>query len=248
MNPFTCIAWLVAVTLFPVGVAAQNSPPADSSALAASVAYAIGLHTSVFGPATHLFNGTEYVNYSLPNYVGHQFFVSDAPQIGSLTYDGFIYPRVPLLYDIKLDQLIVSGPSQLPSLSLVSEKVSQFILFSRTFLYLSPDSGKVGAGAGFYNLLVDGPAQLLAKRRKTLLEETVQTGKEGVFTEHDQLFLRLGKRFYQLRNVQDLWRLLPAQKTALRNFARRRHLNLGDDNEENALTELVNHYNSLPPL
>lgn len=247
MKPFVC-TYFLAVTLAAAGAAqAQQTAAADSSALASSIAYTQQLQAAEFGPGTYLLNGANYLNYSRANYVGHQFFVGDVPQEGSLRYDGFFYPRLLLLYDIKLDQLLVSLAAPRPTLSLVSEKVAEFTLYSRKFIYLPALPGLAAtAKPGFYNLLADGPARLLAKRRKTLREETERTVKEGLFTEQDFLVLQAGGSNYLLATEQDLLRALPARKAELRAFARKRHLKYDADNRENSLVALVSYYNSLP--
>lgn len=220
--------------------ASAQVPAPDSSSLTGAVSYATRLYTEAFGRNTHLLNGSEYVAYGGEGYAGHPFFGSDAPKEGSLFYDGFFYPRIELLYDIKLDQLIVQPPGARGPISLASPRVRQFELYHRTFVYLAAAAAPP-AGAGFYDLLQDGKVRLLAKRRKTLLETTTKTGKEGQFTQHDELFVQEGASFHPVSSAKQIPDLLPAQRDALRQYARRHQ----SDTPESAIIALVGYYNSL---
>lgn len=231
--------WMSILVACAIPAAAQITAP-DSSSLPGAVSYATQLYNQAFGRNSHLLNGTEYVAYSGEGYWGHPFLVADAPQVGSLYYDGFFYPRIELLYDIKLDQVIVQPPGASAPIALTSARVKQFALYGRTFVYVAAGAGSP-AGAGFYDLLQDGKVRLLAKRRKTLLEESTKTGKGGQFTQHDELFVQDGPAFYPVSSTKQLLGLWPARRDALQQYARHHRA----DTPENAISALVSYYNSL---
>lgn len=232
---------LLAALACPVGACAQPTP-ADTSALAAVVA----VQQRTAATAARLFTGTEYLDYTPGNTIGNQFFTSNIAQFGSLAYDGRYFKRVPLLYDLKLDQLIVLDSARNRKIQLINEHVSSFTLGERRFVRLVPGSA-ASLPTGFYNVLLDGRTQLLARRTKKVVEEIVQQRLSFSYTETDRIFIYKDHQFSEITTLKTLLNALLDQKPELQKYARSNKLKFTTEARELSAMLLVGHYRTLAP-
>ena len=58
----------------------------------------ISLYSKTLQANTHLYNGAEYIDH--PGVMGSPFWKATTLQVGSIFYDGVLYPDIPLAYDI----------------------------------------------------------------------------------------------------------------------------------------------------
>ena len=224
-------------------LAARVSPaPSDTSLLAAVRAARRRYSTSP--PASRLLNGVAYIN-TRPSYVtGRPFFQSSDPQLGTLVYDGQVFTGVSLLYEQVLDQVLLYGPAQAAPLQLIRQQVQEFELAGHRFVQLPADSTGVVA-AGFYDLVVNGPTQLLARRAKKLVATTGGYGLRGEYEEKTQFFAQQHGRYYQVSTLRQVLAVLADQQPALQAYARANRLQFAADSQEASLAALVKHYNEL---
>ncbi|AMR28411.1 hypothetical protein A0257_15810 [Hymenobacter psoromatis] len=195
---------------------------------------------------SHLLNGTEYVSRPKPYVQGSPFFLLPSPQPGSLRYDGFDFVAVPMLYDCHLDRVVVLPPSRAIALQLVPEKVASFTLGGHHFVRLTTDSvANPQVRTGFYDLLVDGPARLLARRTRKLSERPTQFGMEGYYDETIRYVLQRDTDYYVVSRLRDITAIFPTKKADLQRFARSRHLSFREEGRAASLTALVAYYNTL---
>jgi hypothetical protein len=224
---------------FPRCTHAQRLLP-DTTALA--IALVAPSHTTA--TASRLLSGTEYLDYSPSNTVGNQFYLSNTAQLGSIYYDGRYFTKVPLLYDLKLDQLILSDTAHRVQLRLVEERVAFFRLDGRHFVRLGADSA-TGMPTGFYQLLLDGRTQLLARRSKKVAEELVQQHLSFVYKENARLFIRKEGKLIEVIKFKNLLDALADRKGELQKFARSNGLKFNSSARELSAVQLVSYYNSL---
>jgi hypothetical protein len=247
------IFWLIlGSSFFIVQVASAQATTATDS----SVALAVAAARRPLGQATQaesrLLSGTEYVNYSRPNSVGHQFFQSAIAQPGSLTYDGFGFGAVPLLYDLKLDQLVMPDPTRGTNLKLLAEKVQTFTINGHQFVRLvaADTTAKAAFPTGFYDLLLPSSergAALLARRTKREVQEPVAGRLEFQYEEKTRLLIQQSGALTEVDNLKDVLSLLPEHKAELQKFARSNHLKFKGDDRETAIIALLRYYNTLVP-
>ena len=236
-------ALLLAVSSY--SAKAQQLAPADS-ATAAAVRAATQRYNAATQADSRLLSGTEYRNRTRPYVQGSQFFPVSEVQPGSLRYDGFAYAAVPMRYDCQLDQLVVQPPGRAISLQLVPEKVTAFTLAGHQFVRLTTDSvANPQVRTGFYDLLVDGPARLLARHRKKSYERPTPAGMEGHFEQTTRYVVQHRDAYYPVTRLKDVLAAFPDQKAALQKFARKQHLNFGEGLRQYSLTALVGYYNTL---
>jgi hypothetical protein len=237
---FYKLAGLAALT-WPLGTQAQPTP-ADTTALATIVT----AHQRTAATTARLYSGTEYLDYTPGNTIGNQFFMSNIAQLGSLTYDGRFFRRVPLLYDLKLDQLILFDSARNVKIRLINERVGSFMLDGRRFMRLVP-SPSTSLPAGFYNVLLDGRIQLLARRTKKVVEEIVRQQLSFSYKETEQIFIHKENQFMEITTLKSLLNALPEQKAELQKFARSSKLKFTTEARELSAVLLVSHYYTLAP-
>ncbi|AHJ97443.1 hypothetical protein Hsw_1848 [Hymenobacter swuensis DY53] len=223
-----------------------QSSATDSTLLVASVKSASSHYTAAISNNSELFNGPEYVFYNkaLQKTKGHPFFETDQPQKGSVLYNGASFSDVPLLYDIKLDQLITFYPVSLLKIQLITPSVGSFSVNNHSFIYLSEDK-EANFTAGFYELLVSGEASVIARRVKET-EKSIQGGQiEYSFIERDKYYIRYNEKPSLVSSAADITRLFPDQKKELQKFVKSNRLRFKKNSREKDMIQLVSYYNAL---
>jgi len=193
---------------------------------------------------SHLLNGREYVNPAPAYVVGTPFFGASRPQRGTVAYDGGYFAQVPLLYEQAQDQVVLFDSVRNVNIQLVSDKVAAFTLGSHRFLRLHPDS-TAALPAGFYELLVDGPARLLARRTKTATKVVSGQGITGEYEPTTRFFVQRQNRFYPVAKLGQVLDALADKKSELQQFARSSQLKFKDASREASLTQLLQRYAEL---
>lgn len=244
----TIVHVLVAVAgivTFPLAAVSQVIAP-DTSSAAAAVQVAAKQYTAAIGNNSLLFTGPEYQDYNQPYMQGNQFFGAGKPQPGTVHYYETIYTKAPLQYDLKEDQLVIQPSFNPLQFKLVDEHVKYFVLAGHTFVRLvKNDTARYSLPTGYYDLVVDGPAQMLAKRTKKTQTRRGLYGLEGSYSEEAAFYLQKDNAFHAVSSRKSILRLLSDKKTNLESYARERRLKFKKATQEAAITELVRHYNSL---
>lgn len=218
--------------------------------VAASVAAARQLYTEAFPVHPVLYNGPEYIDYAKVYHqrTGHQFFLSPEKHTGSVFYTGHDFSKVQLAYDVVLDQVVISPPQSPLSLRLIDEYVRDFSIDGHRFTRIVADnSGKGVIRTGFYEVLLDGTVQVLAKRAKRLQEHIVQRFIDVEFTAKDAVFLRKGDAYYQVARKATALRLFSDRSGEMQEYLKTHPLSFKKAQFESSLVQLASHYSSLPP-
>ena len=239
MNKFFCSLTSFGALIFPLYTQAQQVL-ADTT----TEAIALAAVWRTDATAARLLRGTEYLDYTPSNTIGNQFYLTNASQLGSVYFDGRYFTKVPLLYDLKLDQLILTDTVRNVKLRLVNEGVKFFILDGRRFVRVQSDSAAT-APTGFYQLLLNGRTQLLARRSKKVAEEIVQQHLSFIYKETSRLFINNKGKLAEVGKLNDLLALLTDHKPELQKFARSNKLKFSTTERELSTIQLVEYYNSL---
>lgn len=224
---------------------AQHAP-ADGS-LTTQASHALRQrYTRALGTETRLYNGPEYVRYVRRDTNGHRFFGADSVRPATVVYEGRTYPEVPLRYDLVRGQLVLQAPGGAFDMRLLNEQVARFTLDGHTFVRLLADSSRSSpVSTGFYDLLVDGPVQLLAARQKDLQERTTYAGITSDITASEKYFVCKNRRYYPVSKAATLLRLFPENKAALRQCSKAHKLRFGPETREQSLGALVRYQATL---
>ena len=193
---------------------------------------------------SRLLNGQEYINPAPTYVVGQPFFESSRPQRGTITYDGSYFVRIPLLYEQAQDQVVLFDSVRNVNILLVSGKVANFTLGSHRFLHLLADSAAT-LPTGFYELLVDGPARLLARRTKTATKVVSSQGITGEYEPTIRFFVQRQNGYYPVAKLGQVLTALADKKSELQQFAHSRQLKFKSASRESSLTQLLQHYAEL---
>src|SRR5205085_4116394 len=109
-------------------VLSQNTST-DSSSEALQLHNVINLYHALLAPETGLYNGSEYaynVYYPFTINEGHPFFLKKRFDTGAVFYNGILYEKVPLMYDIIKEELLTKDPAGVKNIRLNTERIQWF--------------------------------------------------------------------------------------------------------------------------
>ena len=173
------------------------------------------------GKGAAIFNGPEYTGNDA-TIKGHQFYPAGSYTYGSVIYRGFQYDSLILNYDAASDQLVLvfSEDGEFETITPDQEFVSSFHFPMHDFINITDD---VSLTPGYYELLYDGPSQVLAKRRK----EVVQANEKDYlyeYAEAHRYFILHDGRYHQIRSKGTLLSIFNDQKSDIKSFTRSNRL------------------------
>lgn len=223
-----------------------QSSPTDTAFLESSVKHALAAYDETIGVQTHLYNGTEYIDYKRPYLEGDQFFISKAVVPGNVFYDGSWYTQVSMLYDLVTDEVIMPHNSSGLMMKLISSKVDTFQMHGHTFVRHKADSAaQTLLQPGFYDLMHSDNSQFLVKRIKTSQERATPTGMEGEFREGDKFYILKDGKYHQVNSKRSVYKVFKDKKRQLQKFASAQRFKFRKQREE-AILALTRYYDSLP--
>ncbi|TGE28296.1 hypothetical protein [Hymenobacter metallicola] len=195
-----------------------------------------------------LYSGPEYLNYekNYRNVTGHQFYLSSEEQLGDVFYDGALYRNVPLLYDIRLDQLVLKFPGSPFKLRLVEEKVNYFTVKGHRFVRYAGQNTTGDLPTGYYDVLFEGKTRVLAKRLKKWNEQITGGGVQVELQESNRFYLEKDGKFYPLTSKGSLLGAVPEKKKDLRHYISAQKLSFAKDQQEQSFIKVARQYDSLP--
>lgn len=177
------------------------------------------------GRQAELYNGTEYIN--LDRFiVGHQFFQTMDWEKGDIFFDGLLYRGIELRYDLVQDEVIIPHFSQSGyaySIMLNKENISYFKLLDHDFIHIRPDSARqLGLKPGFYDVLFDDQVQVLARRIKSIAENSYAKNNKEFYLKK-RYFIKNKGRIFPVRSKRTLLKALEDRKKEIKRYMRRNH-------------------------
>jgi hypothetical protein len=161
---------------------------------------------------------------------------------GSIVYWNELYENVPLLYDIRNDQIITEHNRGNP-IKLISEKVQSFALLDHTFVRLNRDSqNKISDG--FYDRLYDGQSKVYAKHSKIFRETLEPPRIIPHFDENTRYFLVKDGVFNVVKSKASVLGVFRDRKHDVKNFIRKNRLSF-QHNRETAIVRTAAFYDTL---
>lgn len=219
----------------------------DSSLTSPAVAYVKTIYHRALGQQEHLFSGSEYVEMNMPRR-GHPFYKTRDWEEGDIFFDGILYPRVSLLYDILLDQVVISHASEdniFVKIKLNNDRIGYFTFMGGTFVQAS---GQTASGAalppGLYQQLYDGQVAVLAKRQKTRQDVVENQTILVVFSQKDRFYLRHKGQYYLVKSKASVLQVFKEHKKELARHLRKNGLRFRESREE-AIISLAKYYDAL---
>lgn len=239
------IKWLIIFGMFaalPATSLSQTLAP-DASA-APAFKNALAVYNNSFADQLHLFNGTEYRDYSRPFDEGQPYFVTNEWSKGMVNYDGNVYENVSILYNLVTDELIILNWKSTSKIQLIKEKVAGFSLANHTFLYITADSlFSTGMNEGFYDVLASGKTSLLVRRTKNIQPFNRRTLELKVF-ENNHYYIKKNDGYFSFHNKNTLLDQLRDKRKEMRQFIKQNDLGFNKEMEASAI-KAVDYYNQL---
>lgn len=197
------------------------------------------------GDQSWLYNGEEY-NYYDPAIKGNPYLMDVKDwSPGSVTYNGFSYTNINMLYDIFNDQVIVLLPNGVLPIILLSEKVSSFDLLGHRMVYLA--NKHLGNGTlktGFYDELYGGNTQILARREKSKqTQDTFQT-IISYFLPSVSYYITKNGVYYPVNNQGEILAVLKDHKKELQQYIKGNNIKYRKDREQ-AMVKIAAYYDHL---
>ena len=198
----------------------QTNPDSVSSATA--LQNTIDFYYSVTGENAHLYIGSEYGGYN-NRIIGNPYFDTASFENGSIYYNGTLYNKVPMLYDIWNDNVIIYKYKQNYRIRLVNEKVSYFSILAHTFIRIVPDStGKVLPGIGFYDRVYDGKTEVLVKRNKIIKDDPpIANEISSRYLQRNSYFVKKHNVYFQVSTRKSLLELFDDRDKEIRKYLRK---------------------------
>ncbi len=152
---------------FPFIVSSQHTIT-DTAARRTAIDHIIQFYTDSAKENLRVYDGYEFTSAYRAS-AGHPFFEYAEPHDATIVYQGTRYHHVLLSYDITNDEVLFVNPVTKLNIRLISSKIGEFEIGGHIFIRLFHDDEIDGfPGEGFYVRLLDGKAQVLAKRQKKL--------------------------------------------------------------------------------
>jgi hypothetical protein len=168
-----------------------------------------------------LYKGAEYTSF-YSNTIGTPFFGTDSLQPGTVSYDGIVYPDLPVKYDLVNNDLLLQAPQNL-LIKLAPEKVDSFRIGNHVFVRLQKDSSTQNVPVGYHERLYAGSTTAWLRLRKQPVRGFLAEDPEH-FAQYDTYYIAQNGRFYALADEKDLLRLFGTQRNAVKKYLRKERL------------------------
>ncbi len=167
-----------------------------------------------------IYDGREYV-LSKTLISGTPFFHNGENQENNtLRFDRVIYSGVPLLYDIKADQLVTRRNSELTNMVVVKEMVDFFTIGKDTIVHLK--QALTGLEDGFYLQIFNSPAYKGVARYKKVVRDPRSVNEKSYYFETVKYFIKTpdSGHFIPVGNIRNLLSIDKQYKKNLKRLLR----------------------------
>ncbi|WP_074491224.1 hypothetical protein [Mucilaginibacter polytrichastri] len=243
---------VLAVCLLPLffinnGYAQKLSP--DSTATSYVESYVVNNYNKAIGQQSRLYNGVEYVPYNPLIKSNANFHDLADLRPGTVTFDGYTYSKVPMLYDVYKDLLVVQLYNNFSRYTLAGERVASFDLEGHHFVYIAADtvSNNTTFASGYYDQFYGGKTEAVARYTKTMQNQSSGNEIETYFTPTKrQFYIKKGEGYYPISSMGDIVNLLKEHKKELQQYIKSNGIDFKRDPEK-AMAGIATYYDHLMP-
>ena len=216
---------------------------ADTSARQATIDNMIANYNVAIGDQARLYNGPEYNFYS--RIISGSAYFSDAPDFvpGTVTYDGFTFKNVAMLYDLYKDVVVMQLPGKVASVQLLSERVESFDLLGHHFIRIDPalTPGGSNLAVGFYDQLYNSKSELLVRREK-VIQNSNSAVLDTYFTPSSaKMYLKINGVYKSFDNEKSMLTILEGKKKELKQYIKDKKISF-KENKEQAMVSVITYY------
>jgi hypothetical protein len=220
---------------------ANNADSVQSGRIAVNMA---DLFNKAIGQQSGIYNGPMFDPYNFISKTNANFKDTTAFTNGSVNYDGLTYNNVPLIYNLDRDVLVSQLYNSFSQYTLLSDRVYEFDILGHHFIRLLPDSLNKQMDAGFYDELYYNKLLLLARRTKSVQQESSVNRIVSIFVEKNNYFLKKGAKYYNVNSQGKFFDLLKDKKKELKQYLKNNKIRF-NDNPEHAMAILAAYYDHL---
>lgn len=194
------------------------------------------------GNQLRLFNGIDHIGY-FSGISGIAYYVNDTMDIGSITYDGMVYDKVPMLYDIYKEEVVILHFSG-RKISLLAEKTKEFSFRKHRFQRIVYDSlAQSSVPTGFYDLVYQGDFTMMIRRSK-MYEEKVADIVSREFIDNNKYYVLRNGVYRSFKGQHGLLSVFKDHAGAVRRYLRKRQITFRFT-PELAIVEASKYYETL---
>jgi len=174
----------------------------------------VGLESAGF------YNGPEFKeDYATSSGVS-RYFNQNTFDDGIVEYNGQLFAKVPLKYDIFSDNVITKSKDYLGNfiVRLIPEFISKFSIDGHDFVKLT-DAKLELSGNGFYEILTVGNQfNLYLKHIRKDKERTVDLSVQHSFTNQNYYLVQYDGIFYPISSIKDFRKVVPVRYNEIQKF------------------------------
>lgn len=242
---------IIAISIFyfvlePSALFAQQTKDPIDERIQNAFVNTIAIYDSEIGSNSMVNTGNSYFD-SFTGIKGHQYFLNDYWEEGSVVYEGHFFDSIYLKYDINQDQLLIehfNSDGYLSPIQLYRSKVSSFELMGYSFIWLKKDTIS-NLRTGYYNHVYKSRDLEILIKRKKLIVSTNEIGAIGEkFIESDKYYIKKDNLYYQVKKKNSIIKVFSDRKKEIKNFIKRNNFRF-KINPDNQLVEVVAYYDSL---
>jgi hypothetical protein len=207
----------------------------DSSIPDSAGAVALRQYHNYIAPEVGLYRGIQYIDYDFSVQKGQPFLGPDAVRIGSVWYGGMQYDRVPMLYDLVKDQLVIMDPFNVFKVSLYMDLVDSFALDGHVYFRMRDSLAPSSMRSGFWDRLHSGRLVLLKRERKALNENIMITPDNVRYFIDGSVsyFFQKGGVYHPVNDKKELFDALKdRRRSEIRRVMRRSGLDWRENKEQ----------------
>jgi hypothetical protein len=218
---------------------AQQAP--DSALFASSGSKILQVYLDEIGNNAQIYHGSEYIRNGIKA-AGFPYYESDSMQTGSVSYQGTVYPRPGLFYNMVTDEIVTPNYEHNALITLAAEKIDSFTIGTHTFIRLTAGKSNGLVRDGFYEQMYSGEPGFYIRREKKL--DMGSSLIEPKYIQLNYFFIRIKNVYYAVDGKNSLLELFKDREDALKKYIRTHKLNFKKHPESSLLLTTI-YYSTL---
>jgi hypothetical protein len=192
----------------------------DTSLIKASAAY-----LDLMGKEAALYTGAEYIS-PRQQIEGTPFFGQESRFKGEVMFAGTWFFSLPIHYDLVNDKLLIWSFDQSQLLVMNSEKIDRFRLGNEEFVRGGVFAkAKENRKAGFYQILYEGDVQVLAQKKKVVVQKSAADKSFAYYKQFNTYFMVMDENWEEVNGKKSIMHIFSDQKENIKAFIRNENLN-----------------------